>query len=105
MLVYTIQARSRGKNGLKRGIIKPSMLSIEVKTKQKDIDQVRIVPRNGCYVVEAVYEKEVKQAKVNPAYAAGIDIGMNNLIALTSNKPHFQAVIVKRPPGQRRYQL
>src|SRR5215472_11326852 len=37
MLVYTIQALSRGKHGLKRGIIKPSMLPIEVRTKQKDI--------------------------------------------------------------------
>jgi putative transposase len=47
ILIYTAQAVSRGKNGLKRGIIKPSMLPISVKTKQKTIDQVRIVPRNG----------------------------------------------------------
>jgi putative transposase len=57
MLVYTIQAMSRGKKGLQRGIVKPSMLAIEVQTKQKDIDQVRIVPRKGFYVVEAVYGK------------------------------------------------
>ena len=44
---------------------------------QKDIDQVRIVPRKGFYVIEVVYEKAVKQALVNPAYYAGIDIGMN----------------------------
>src|SRR5712691_10468485 len=98
MLVYTIQAMSRGKKGLKRGLIKPSMLAIEVQTKHKDIDQVRIVPRKGFYVVEAVYEKDVKQAPVNPAYYAGIDIGMNNLVALTSNKPHFQAIIVNGRP-------
>jgi putative transposase len=98
MLVYTIQAMSRGKKGLKRGIIKPSMLAIEVKTKLKDIDQVRIVPRKGFYVVEAVYEQEVKQAPVNPAYYAGIDIGMNNLVALTSNKPGFRSVLVNGRP-------
>ncbi len=98
ILVYTIQAISRGKNGLKRGIIKPSMLPIEVQTKQKDVDQVRIVPRKGFYVVEVVYGKEVKQAEVNPAYYAGIDIGMNNLVALTSNKPHFKSIIVNGRP-------
>jgi len=98
ILVYTIQAVSRGKNGLKRGLIKPSQLAISVKTKQKDIDQVRIVPRKGYYVVEVVYEKAVKQASVNPAYYAGIDIGMNNLVALTSNKPAFQAVVVNGRP-------
>lgn len=98
MLVYTIQALSRGKKGLKRGIIKPSMLAIEVQTQHKDINQVRIVPRKGFYVVEAVYEKEVKQALVNPAWYAGIDIGMNNLVALASNKPGFQSVLVNRRP-------
>src|SRR2546421_10469259 len=94
--VYTIQALS--KRGLKRGLIQPSMLPIEVQTKQKDIDQVRVVPRKGFYVVEVVYGKAVKQASVNPAYYAGIDIGMNNLVALTSNKPAFQAVVVNGRP-------
>jgi putative transposase len=98
ILVYTIQAVSRGKNGLKRGLINPSQLGILVKTKQKNVDQVRIVPRKGFYVVEVVYEKAVKQAPVNPAYYAGIDIGMNNLVALTSNKPAFQAVVVNGRP-------
>lgn len=100
MLVYTLQSLSggRGKGALQRGIIKPSQLSIEVKTKQKNIDQVRIVPRKGFYVVEAVYEQEVKQASVNPAYYAGIDIGMNNLVALTSNKPGFRSVLVNGRP-------
>ena len=98
MLVYTIQAISRGKKGLQRGIIKPSMLPIEVQTKHKDVDQVRIVPRKGFYVVEVVYGKELKQAEVNPAYYAGIDIGMNNLVALTSNKPHFKSIIVNGRP-------
>src|SRR5215469_10758213 len=85
ILVYTIQAIS--KRALKHGLIHPSMLPIEIQTKRKNIDQVRIVPRKGFYVVEVVYGKEKKQATVNPAYYAGIDLGVNNLVALTSNKP------------------
>jgi len=96
ILVYTIQAIS--KPGLKRGLIQPSMLPIEVQTKHKDIDQVRIVPRKEFYMIEVVYEKDVKQAPVNPAYYAGIDIGMNNLVALTSNKPGFRSVLVNGRP-------
>jgi len=69
-----------------------------VQTKQKDVDQVRIVPRSGFYVVEVVYGKEVKQAEVNPAFYAGIDIGMSNLVALTSNKPHFKSILVNGRP-------
>jgi IS605 OrfB family transposase len=74
------------------------MLPIEVKTKQKDIDQVRIIPRKGFYVVEVIYGKEPIQANVNPAYYAGIDIGLNNLAALASNKPGFVPVVVNGRP-------
>jgi putative transposase len=94
--VYTLQALSS--RGLKRGLIHSSMLPLEVHTRHKDINQVRIVPRKGFYVIEVVYGKEVKQAPVNPAYYAGIDIGMNNLVALTSNKPGFQSVLVNGRP-------
>ncbi len=98
LLVYTIQAISRGKKGLQRGIIRPSMLSIEVKTRQKDIHQVRIVPRQGFYVVEVVYEQISRTTAVDPVFSAGIDIGMNNLMALTSNKPGFKPVVVNGRP-------
>src|SRR5260221_7195436 len=97
LLVYTIQAL--GKQALKRGLIHPSMLALDVKTKHAEsTDQVRIIPRKGFYVVEVVYEKAVKQAPVNPAYYAGIDIGLNNLVALASNKPGFHPVVVNGRP-------
>ncbi len=75
LLTYTKQAVSR--RGLKKGRIQPSLLAIEVQTKRKAIDQVRIVPRKGFYVLEVIYEKEVKQAEVNPAWYAGIDMGID----------------------------
>jgi len=96
LLVYTAQAVS--KKGLKRGLIKPSMLPIEVQAKQKDVSQVRMVPKNGFYVVEVIYEKAIKHAEVNPEYYAGIDMGVNNLVALTANKPGFQSVLVNGRP-------
>jgi putative transposase len=57
MLVYTTQALSRKK--LRESIIKPSFLDIEVKTKQNNLKQVRIVPRKTHYVVEVIYEKDL----------------------------------------------
>src|SRR5260370_9785648 len=91
VLVYTIQAISRGKRGLKRGIIKPSMLPIEVKTQQdpKQIDQVRIAPRNGHYVVEVIYSKAPVQAHVDPSFCVAIDLGVTNLAAITANREGF----------------
>src|SRR5712692_5434380 len=100
ILIYTIQAISRGKKGLKRGIIKPSMLPIEVKTQQdpKQIDQVRIVPRNGHYVVEVVHSKEPVQAKVDPSFCVAIDLGVTNLAAITANRAGWVPRLVNGRP-------
>ena len=91
LLTYNMQAVSSSKKTLHRGIIKPSQLGIQVKTRQdpKAINEVRVTPKKGFYVVEIVYTKEEKQAELNPAYIAGIDLGVNNLVALTSNKHGF----------------
>src|SRR6266849_537830 len=100
ILIYTVQAISRGKNGLKRGIIKPSMLPISVKTKQdpKHINQVRIVPRNGYYAMEVVYTKEPVQANIDPSFCVGIDLGVTNLAAIASNREGFVPRLVNGRP-------
>jgi putative transposase len=87
ILIYTVQAIS-GK-GFKRGLIQPSMLPINIKTQQQSIDQVRIVPRNGCYIVEVVYEKEPVQANVDPSFCVAIDLGVTNLAAIAANREGF----------------
>jgi putative transposase len=64
------------------------MLPIEVKTQQKPaiIDQIRIIPHNGYYVVEVIYSKEPIQAQVDPSFCVAIDLGVTNLAAITSNR-------------------
>jgi putative transposase len=89
ILVYTIQAISI--RGLQRGLVQPSMLAINIKTKQdpKDISQIRIVPRNGHYVVEVIHSKEPIQTNVDPSFCIGIDLGVTNLAAIASNQEGF----------------
>ena len=99
LLVYTIQALSLP--ALRGGLICPSMLGITVQTqqgKQSNVQQVRIIPRIGYYVVEVVYEREPVPADVNPALHAGVDIGLNNLAVLTSDKPGFVPRVVNGRP-------
>ena len=96
ILVYTLQALSGGqtlhtggsRNALRQGKIRPSMLPIEVKTQQDPftINQVRIVPRNGNYVVEVIYSKPPVQAQVDLSFCVAIDLGVTNLAAITSNR-------------------
>src|SRR5712692_10094780 len=96
LLVYTDQAISQ--RGLKQGCIHPSMLPISIKTRQKDIAQVRIVPKKGFYVVEVVYEREPIQAKVDPSFCVGIDLGVTNVAAVASNREGFVPRLVNGRP-------
>jgi putative transposase len=95
-LVYTLQALSRP--GLKQGLIQPSMLPITVQTRAARIAQVRIVPRPGFYVVEVVYEQPEVPPTGNPALYAALDIGVDNLAAITSNKAGFVPRLVNGRP-------
>lgn len=84
ILVYTIQSIS--KKEIKKGVVKLSGTKIEIKTKQKQINQVRVVPKNKQYVVEVVYEKQEVKLKTKTKKIASIDLGLNNLAAITSNQ-------------------
>jgi putative transposase len=96
ILIYTAQAVS--KTALKKAVVKPSQLNIEVVSICPEVDQVRIVPGKGFYVVEVVYEQDCEQEPVNPDLYAGIDLGITNLVTLTSNKSGFVPRIVNGRP-------
>lgn len=98
LLVYTDQAISRDpKNG---GWIVPSGVPIRVATTltHAQMAQVRIVPKATHYVVEAVYEREAEPKPVDPTLIASIDISVNNLAAITTNKPGFVPRLVNGRP-------
>ena len=96
LLTYTEQAISRAPKH--RGYVVPSGLHIQVATRQTNIDQARIVPRPGFYVVEVIYERAPVPAAVNPALHAGVDIGLNNLAVLASDKAGFVPRLVNGRP-------
>ncbi|MDQ7026090.1 MAG: transposase [Anaerolineae bacterium] len=61
-----------------------------------------MVPQSNCYKVELVYKVQPKRSKdlpeLNPDWIAGIDLGVNNLAAITSNKLGFQPILVNGRP-------
>lgn len=75
-LIYTKQAIK------KNNIL--SKTNIEVKTK-KDIQQVRITVKSFGYFIEVVYNKEGKEQVKESKNHAHVDLGLNNLVTLTSN--------------------
>lgn len=98
LLVYTSQAISRDPKNA--GWVVPSRVPIHVATKQASaaIAQVRLVPKATHYVVEVVYEREPEHPALDPALIASVDIGVNILAAITSNKPGFTPLLVHGRP-------
>jgi putative transposase len=76
---------------LDQGVIAVSELGALVQTSQsrETVCEVRIVPRGDHYVIEVVYQQEEKPASLDPALFVAVDLGVNVLAALTSNKPGF----------------
>ncbi|PSB53730.1 transposase [filamentous cyanobacterium Phorm 6] len=97
ILVYTIQAISSKQ--LKKGIIKLSGTEILIKTKVNPdrICQVRLVPKCDSYIVEVIYH-EPESTVSDDKSIASIDLGLNNLVALTSNQPGFIPLLINGRP-------
>ena len=65
-------------------IICKSSLNLRIPTKVEKPQQIRIIPKVGCYVIEIVYEIEENRLKQNQRVAA-IDLGLNNLATVVTN--------------------
>jgi len=96
ILIYDLQALSTP--GLRRGEVLPSQVGIVILTKQTAVAQARIVPRKGYDIVEVVYEREPVPAAVDSALHASVDLGVNNLATIASDKPGFVPRIVNGHP-------
>jgi putative transposase len=99
-LVYEKGAIS--KKALDRGIIKVSGLAFQTtinteRVTRETIKEVRIIPQSACYVLEVVYERAADEA-IASGYVASVDIGVNNLAAITSNKPGLRPFLVNGRP-------
>ncbi len=98
LVTYTQQAVS--KKALKKGRIKLSGLKFSFPTKVRFdvLNQVRIVPQTDCYLLEVIYQKQALEPKAKTEKIAAIDLGINNLIALTSNQLGFQPILINGRP-------
>ena len=65
-------------------IICKSSLNLRIPTKVENPQQVRIVPKTGCYVIEVIYEIKENKMKQNQRVAS-IDLGLNNLATVVTN--------------------
>lgn len=95
VVIYPIDAIS--KPLLAKGIVKPSQTNIELTTQAKNLDLVRIVPKLDHYVIEVVYTVN-EPVKSTGNYVAGVDLGLSNLMAITSNHPGIKPFLINGRP-------
>ena len=82
----------------------PNKLKVKGKSKGKDLKKifrvVRLVPKNGYYLIEVLYKKSIpkkqKKKMTHQTRFASIDLGVNNLATVTSNV--FQPLIINGRP-------
>ena len=74
---------------IKDGILKfpKTFNNFTLKTQVSDnsLQQVRILPRNKCIIIEIIYNKQVEDLKKDNQKYVTIDIGLDNLLALSTN--------------------
>ena len=93
IVIFTNQ-NSRIKDGYIHFAKKANIRPIKTKVNKEQLQQVRIIPKLGHYIVEVVYKKEKQiNENLNKDLYLSIDLGVNNLIT-TSNNADLQSFII-----------
>ncbi|WP_287722363.1 transposase [Microcystis sp. M158S2] len=68
------------------------MSDLKIPTSKREIIAARIVPKSSCYVIEIVYER--RSETTDKQQIAGVDLGVNNLMAVTTNQTGVAPLLV-----------
>jgi len=67
------------------------------KINYKSFQQVRVIPKKSRFIIELVYNVEIPAIKLDNNRYIGIDLGVNNLIAVCNNAGNKAFIINGRP--------
>ena len=68
-----------------------------LKTKQDNLKEVRIIPKSNYYQIEVVYKRQEQPLKEDNQKYLSVDLGVNNLAAITNNFNGEQWLIKGQP--------
>jgi transposase len=94
LLIYSQESIS--KKPLKEGICHLSRSDLKMTTSRREIIAVRIVPKSSCYVIEILYER--REETTDKQQITGVDLGVNNLMAVTTNQTGVAPLLVNGRP-------
>lgn len=64
-----------------------------ITTKVSSIKQVRLTPATACFIVEIVYEKDIRQVEIKQGSVAAIDLGLNGFVTFLDNQGYQPFII------------
>ena len=86
---------------IKEGKLRIPKTNINIQTQltNKELKELRIIPLgNKNFKVELIHERSIQDLQLNKNHVLGIDIGLNNLMAITPNQTNsFSCLVNGRP--------
>ena len=63
-----------------------------------EIREVQIIPKKNHFIIKAIFKQTIKQEDLSYDIVASIDIGVNNLAAITTNQVHIRHILINGRP-------
>ena len=63
-----------------------------------DIREVKIIPKKNHFIIKAVFKQTINQEVLNNDVVGSIDIGVNNLAAITTNQVNVRHILINGRP-------
>lgn len=70
---------------------------LPIKTKLTSLQELRLVPKQGCIEIQIFHKTKISPVDLDYNKAVGIDIGIDNLMAVTSNEGSISHLVNGRP--------
>jgi len=63
-----------------------------------EIREVQIIPKKNHFIIKAVFKQAINQEDLRHESVGSIDIGVNNLAAITTNQVHVRHILINGRP-------
>ena len=63
-----------------------------------DIREVKIIPKKNHFIIKATFKQVINQEDLSHDVVGSIDIGVNNLAAITTNQVHIRHILINGRP-------
>ena len=63
-----------------------------------EVREVRIIPKKNHFIIKAVFRQDITKEDLNHDSVASIDIGVNNLAAITTNQAYIKHILINGRP-------